>query len=127
MKLTTGVAVQSVTNRGSADKYTFVMSREWADSADVFLVDDARTKIWLRIYDAGRAGMFEPKSVLEPGVGDEEARLGYHVDFATPQVNLADTLLRWQNLDAFNGIPVPRRGFRISSIDGRVVTMKRKR
>lgn len=104
------------------------MSRERAGGADVTLINDERTEIWLRIYDAGRAGVSSPKSVSEPGWGNEEVRLGYQLDFATPRVNVADTLLRWQKLDAFsNGIPMLRRGFRGSSIDGRVVTMKHKR
>jgi hypothetical protein len=81
----------------------------------------------VRIYDADRAGMFEPKSVLEPGFGDEEAHLGYHVDFATPRANLADTLLRLQNLDAYKWHSGAEDGIKGSSIEGRVVTMKRKR
>jgi hypothetical protein len=125
---TVGEMTQSFTNRANASRYSLVVSRERAGGADVTLIDDARTEICLRIYDVGRAGKPSPKSVSEPGFGNEEARLGYHADSATPRVNLADTLLQWQKLDAFNmGVPMPRRGFRGSSIDGRVVTMKHKR
>jgi len=119
---------QSLTNRANASNYSLVMSRKRAGGADVTLIDDARTEICLRIYDVGRAGIPSPKSVSEPGFGKEEASLGYHVDSTTPWINLADTRLRWQKLDAFDmGIPMPRWGFRGSSIDGRVVTMKNKR